>query len=176
MSHFDIVVAADEAQGIARDGQLPWHLPGDLAHFKRTTSEVHGAGMRNAVIMGRRTWESITPRFRPLPNRYNVVLSRRSSLEVDAEVLHAQSLQEALNHLTNAALRLETLFVVGGGVVYEQAVAMPECRNIYYTRIAGDFQCDTFFPPFEHAFELERVLDETQEEGTAYRIELWRRP
>ena len=84
---FDIVVAADEQRGIGKDNDLPWHLPGDLTHFKRTTTRAVAEGMSNAVVMGRKTWESVPPRYRPLKNRVNVVLSRRDSLELSFENL-----------------------------------------------------------------------------------------
>lgn len=69
---FHVVLAADEDLGIARDQAIPWHLPRDMAYFRRLTQ---GAG-QNAVIMGRKTWESIPLRFRPLKRRFNVVLTR----------------------------------------------------------------------------------------------------
>ncbi len=76
-----MVVAATRAWGIGKDGALPWHLPGELAAFKELTAKTAGnAGVRNAVVMGRRTWESLPPKFRPLPGRLNVVLSARGAL------------------------------------------------------------------------------------------------
>jgi dihydrofolate reductase len=80
---FSIVVAAAANSGIGRAGQLPWRLPGDLAFFKRVTSQVTGAG-RNAVIMGRKTWDSIPSKFRPLPGRLNIVISSQDSSQMYA--------------------------------------------------------------------------------------------
>ena len=70
------VVAASEQLGIGSGGQLPWRLPGDMAAFKRITTTTMTPGRENAVVMGRKTWESIPARFRPLPGRVNIVLSR----------------------------------------------------------------------------------------------------
>ena len=77
---FSVVVAATSAGGIGMKGKLPWRLPGDMAFFKRVTSSVADIGKRNAVIMGRRTWASIPAKFRPLPARLNVVLSRSADV------------------------------------------------------------------------------------------------
>jgi dihydrofolate reductase len=73
---FHVVVAASENGGIGVNGQLPWRLKGDMAFFKALTSGTHGPPGRRAVIMGRKTWESIPPSFRPLAGRTNVVLTR----------------------------------------------------------------------------------------------------
>jgi dihydrofolate reductase len=76
---FDLVVAATLKGGIGQSGKLPWRLKGDMAFFKQltTTTTTAQKGKRNVVVMGRKTWESIPSNFRPLPNRVNVVLSRR---------------------------------------------------------------------------------------------------
>lgn len=73
---FSIVVAACRNNGIGKDGKLPWSLPGDMAQFKRVTSQTVDQTKQNAVIMGRLTWNSIPDKFRPLPKRLNVILSR----------------------------------------------------------------------------------------------------
>ena len=73
---FQLVVAATRKLGIGKAGSMPWKLPGDMAYFKEITSKTADSGKQNAVIMGRKTWESIPPKFRPLPGRINVVLTR----------------------------------------------------------------------------------------------------
>ena len=82
MTPFDIVVAADEAGGIGKDGEIQWRLPGDLKFLKNKTSSVSEEGMRNAVIMGRKTWETIPSKWQPLPKRLNVVVTRRADYEL----------------------------------------------------------------------------------------------
>ena len=73
---FQLVVAATRKLGIGKAGSMPWKLPGDMAYFKELTSKTADSGKQNAVVMGRKTWESIPSKFRPLPGRINVVLTR----------------------------------------------------------------------------------------------------
>lgn len=174
-TRFDLVVAADLDRGIARHGVMPWRLPGDMAHFKRLTTHTRDPDRRNAVIMGRTTWASLPARFQPLPDRQNIVLSRQPALALPADVVHATSIPAALEW-TERSPGIESVFVIGGAAVYADALVMPACRRIYYTRIAARFDCDIHFPTFEQDFALESVLAETEEGGIAYRIEVWVRP
>lgn len=176
MRRFACVVAADRRLGIARDGDLPWRLPGDLAHFKRLTCDTTDPARRNAVVMGRATWQSIPDKYRPLPRRLNLVLSR-STPSLPPGVLGAASLDGALERLEAAPLaaEIEQVFCVGGGNVYAQAIELPACEAIFLTRIDADFDCDVHFPAFEHLFELDTTLDRAQENDVSYRIERWRR-
>jgi dihydrofolate reductase len=170
---FACVVAADRARGIGRDNHLPWpRLRGDLRHLKRITSDTRGARARNAVLLGRRTWESIPKRAQPLPDRINVVISR-SELDLPRGVLAAASLDEAL--AAAVRVRAEQIFVLGGGQLFVQAVEDPRCRVIYYTRVLGRFRADTFFPPFEQAFAREETGLVHHEAGVRYQIERWLR-
>jgi dihydrofolate reductase len=143
---FSVIVAADQLGGIGRNGDLPWHLPGDLSYFRQLTT---GQGA-NAVIMGRKTWESIPARFRPLKNRLNVVLSR-SKPDLPAEVWLADSLAGALRRLAAGETEpaLEHIFVIGGGTVYLEALQHPSCSRVFLTRVEGTFDCDTFLPDLE---------------------------
>ena len=76
---FQLVVAATRKLGIGKHGSMPWKLPGDMAYFKELTSKTADSSKQNAVIMGRKTWESIPLKFRPLPGRINVVLTRNAA-------------------------------------------------------------------------------------------------
>lgn len=176
MRHFDVIVAAEATRGIARDGDLPWRLPGDTKHFMRTTSQTRDPLAENAVIMGRKTWDSLPARWRPLPSRKNVVLSRAQSLPLPASVLQYSSLGQALDALEAGpeAARIESVFVVGGGMIYREAILMAECERIIYTRIHGEFVCDTFFPEFEDRYRLESVIGAGEDHGIRYQMEVWR--
>jgi dihydrofolate reductase/thymidylate synthase len=79
MRTFECIVACDANRGIGLEGSVPWRLRGDMAYFKRKTSAVEKEGNVNAVIMGRKTWESIPAKFRPLPGRLNIILTRNEA-------------------------------------------------------------------------------------------------
>lgn len=183
---FDIVVAADRCLGIGKAGVIPWRLPADVAFFRRLTMGEARPDTINAVIMGRVTWESLPPRFRPLPGRLNVVLSRHApkvpsnvagdvTIDAPAGVLIEHSVESALARLgQDTSTRIDHVFVIGGTQTYEAALATGACRDIYITRVDGDFGCDRFFPHFEDRFTRDQVLEEGSDQGIAYRIERWR--
>ena len=104
---FSIIVAADEARGIGRLGDLPWKLPGDMAYYKRTTTAAP-EGQQNAVIMGRKTFESIPRKFRPLKQRLNIVVTRNAAFAEEGSV-RASSLAQALSLASENASRLSAM-------------------------------------------------------------------
>ena len=117
---------------IGKQGQLPWHLPEDLAHFKRTT-------LGQPVVMGRITWESLPEKFRPLPGRTNVVVSRQTSFKATgAQVVSSLEAAMAL-FPTN-----EVVWLIGGAQLYAQA--LPLVSQIVVTEIDADFEGDAFAP------------------------------
>ncbi len=130
-----LVAAVARGGVIGRDGGLPWRLPEDLAHFREVT-------MGHPVVMGRRTWESLPERFRPLPGRRNVVVTR--SAEWNAEgAERAGSLDEALELLSGE----ERVSVIGGGELF--ATALPLADEIVLTEIDADFDGDRTFPEID---------------------------
>lgn len=190
-----LIVAATSKGGIGKNGTLPWSLKAEMKYFARVTTRVPpspprapgtnkasgGSGKndtqeasdeissttqrRNAVIMGRKTWESIPAKFRPLKGRVNVVLSRSGSVqgldastttstssgrhEVKGEtVIVCKSLGEGLADLVQAVgwEGLGRAYVIGGGSVYAEALRMEQARHVLLTRVGGGFECDTFFP------------------------------
>lgn len=179
MLELDVVVAADQAGGIGRAGTLPWRLPGDMAHFRRLTvgAAADRAARPNAVLMGRKTWESLPARFRPLPERLNVVLSRRGQLMLPAGVLHADGLPSALALLEARAAQgsLGAVFVGGGAELYRQVLALGCCRRVHLTRIAARFECDRFLGALPEGFVLAWSSGPLADAGTSYRFERWER-
>jgi len=169
---FDVVVAADLDWGIGASNGLPWpKLPGDLAHFKRVTSAA-AEGTRNAIVMGRRTWESTEVKGRPLPRRLNIVITR-GQLAVPDGVLVARSLEDACAAAA-AVPDIATTFVVGGAQIFTEAFAHPRLRYVYLTRVQGRFDCDTRIPDLDaHGF-VPSPWDgacEAEDSGIRYRIE-----
>lgn len=129
MSRLSLIVARARNGVIGLEGKMPWHLPQDLAHFKRTT-------LGHPIIMGRKTWESIG---RPLPGRRNLVVTRNAAFPAPgAEVV--TSLDQALARVA----MLDEVFVIGGGELY--ALAMPLAQRLVVTEIDAEFAGDAFFP------------------------------
>ena len=127
-----LIAAVARNRVIGKDNRLLWHLPEDLRHFRALT---HG----KPVIMGRKTWESLRPAFRPLPGRLNIVVSRDPAYAAPGATL-AASLEEALAKVGAA----EEAFVIGGADLYRQA--LPLAERVYLTEIDADFAGDAHFP------------------------------
>ncbi len=167
-----MVLAADLDWGIGKGNALPWpKLRGDLQHFKRTTSTA-SEGRRNAIVMGRKTWQSKEVAGKPLPNRLNVVVSR-SPLEVPAGVIVASSSDEAL-----AVEGVETIFVVGGAGLLRDVIDRPDLRFVYLTRIEQRFECDVHMPDLDARGFVRDAWDgerDTEEYDVRYRIERLKR-
>jgi dihydrofolate reductase len=175
---FDVVVAVDRDWGIGKAGALPWpKLRGDLQHFKRVTTTTSDPARQNAVIMGRKTWESREVAGKPLPNRRNVVVSRRADLAAALPdgVLAASSLDDALGRLAHTP-GIETSFVVGGAELYVLALAHPALRWIYLTRVDGRFDCDARIPDLEALgmrIDPAWPAQDGCDNDVRYRIERW---
>lgn len=158
----------DSNRGIGKSGGLAWRLKGDMDHFRSLTQ---ATGDR-AVIMGRTTWESLPEKFRPLPGRLNIVLSRQR-ISLPPAVLLAASLDEALNLPQVGGLK--EVFVIGGAQVYSQAVVHKLCNKIYLTEIKGNFDCDTFFPEIPPDFKRINESDPINEGGVIYNFVIYER-
>jgi dihydrofolate reductase len=148
-------VAITLSNGIGFEGKLPWvakdiKLSKDLAYFKNVTSETKDKSKRNAVVMGRITWESISDSFRPLKNRLNVVITQNSTWadeNLPKNAISAESLNKAIEILENHPLysnSIESIVVIGGTKLFEEAIYHPKCIEFHVTRIEQDFECDTF--------------------------------
>jgi len=129
------LIFARAANGvIGQNNTLPWHLPEDLAHFKRTT-------LGCPVIMGRKTWDSLPPKFRPLPGRLNVVVTRQADWQADG-ALCAHSLPEAM-----ALCPADShAWVIGGAEIYAQA--LPLASTAVVTDIEASYEGDAYAPQF----------------------------
>ena len=167
MRPFSIIVAFDQDYGIGKNGQLAWHLPEDLQHFKQITSTVKNPAKINAVIMGRNTWESFPAKVRPLPGRYNKVISTKTDLVLPAGVGRSSSLDGALQDLP---AHVANVFVIGGGQLYQEAVKHPGCQRLYVTHLKGGFGCDTFFPPLDRSFMLVGASEWQESKGLAFQF------
>ncbi len=157
MKTYALIVAHDEKLGIGKDNRLPWHIKGDMKYFRDLTTTLSvddgsDSQKRNVVIMGRRTWESLPNNYKPLPNRVNVVISTNPNYIFPASVLHSKSIEEALNILKQK--NYGNIFVIGGAAMYQAAIKMKVFNTLYVTEVEGKYNCDVFFPEYQHIFEL----------------------
>ena len=132
MPRINLIFARAANGVIGKNNTMPWHLPEDLAHFKRLTQGC-------PVVMGRKTWDSLPPRFRPLPERVNIVVTRQSDWQA-VGALRAANLPEALSLCGDAP----DIWVIGGAEIYRQAEPMAVRAEV--TEIAQDFEGDAFAP------------------------------
>ena len=145
---FHIIVAHDLSYGIGIKNGIPWHLPVDMAYFKEVTTKAEN-NKKNAVIMGRKTWESIPEKFRPLPNRHNVVLSKTVST-IDGAIV-ASSFNQGLEQCAEDPM-IDQIFVIGGSQIYNEAISHPKCDTLYITKVYKSHDCDAFFPDYKPKF------------------------
>jgi dihydrofolate reductase len=149
-SQLTLVVAIDANNGIGINNQLPWHLPEDLAHFKRTTSG-------HPIIMGRKTFDSIG---RPLPNRRNIVVTRNADWKHDGvEAVTSVAAAKALVGDAQA-------FIIGGGQIFTDTLA--EADRLIVTHIDKTFDCDAFFPSIDPALWKEVACEEHHSEANGF--------
>jgi dihydrofolate reductase len=155
----------DDQWAIGNAGEIPWRCPPDISYFNKLTVETTQSRQVNAVIVARRTWESIPEKFRPLPDRLNIVISQklwdgeeegyeegRYPYPIAPPTKIFPTLQRALDWLNfdiSARLFVDKVWVIGGAQLYDEAINHPDCENIYFTEIVPSRtveKADTFFP------------------------------
>lgn len=160
-----LIVACSENHVIGKDNDLIWHMPKDMKFFKDTTKG-------HFVIMGRKNFESIPHKYRPLPNRTNVVVTRQNSYQAEGSIV-VNSITEALNKAKEA--KDKEPFIIGGGEIYRLALEQNLVDRVYLTRIHKDYEGDTFFPALSSAWKLvdskKHEADEKHE--CAYSFEIY---
>ena len=162
MSEIVIIAAVAKNRVIGRDNQLIWNIPEDMAHFKALT-----AG--HTVIMGRKTWESLPPRFRTLPGRRNIVISRQAGYAAPGAEL-AESLENALKLTSTAA----TVFIIGGEQIYTQAMAVADRLEI--TEVDLEPEGDAWFPEIGAAdWHVTQKNTPSSQSGTGFSFVTYRR-
>ncbi|KAK4470452.1 hypothetical protein MN116_006004 [Schistosoma mekongi] len=143
----NVIVAVSENWGIGKCGGLPWKLKKDMAFFKAVTTKAK-SGLKNAVIMGRVTWESIPKNFKPLKDRINVVVSNTLS-QTPSGVQVVPNLNAAINLLYNEEFSpiVDEIFVIGGYSLYKEVLKQTIYPvRIYCTHVLNEVDCDTYFP------------------------------
>lgn len=158
-----LIVAMDNERGIGKNNDLMWHLPADMKFFKETT-------VGHIVVMGRKNFESIPERFRPLVGRENVVLTRNTDFTAaDCVVLH--SLEACLKAYENESDRI--VFIIGGGQIYQQALALNCVDQLYITHVDHRYGADTFFPEINvEDWSISTVFSHAADEKNAVPFEV----
>lgn len=132
-----IIAAVAENRAIGKNNDLIWHLPDDLRFFKKTTTG-------SPIIMGRKNYESIPEKYRPLPNRKNIVVTRQKDYQAPGcEVV--QNIEEALKNEQNQ----DEVFIIGGGQIYQLSLDHDLVDQMYITEVHHSFDADAFFPKFD---------------------------
>lgn len=158
----NIIVAYNQKHVIGKDNDMPWRLPADLAYFKKTT-------MGCPIVMGRKTRESLG---RPLPGRLNIAVTRDTHYQAEGTEI-AYSLEQAVKQ---ARAVHDTIFIIGGGEIYKQALAQGLVDRVYATEIHASMDGDTFFPELDSAQwkEVSRDVQEPQH-GLAFDFVVYER-
>ncbi|PCJ89494.1 MAG: diacylglycerol kinase [Flavobacteriales bacterium] len=133
-----IIAAVAENQVIGKDNGLPWYLPADMRHFQNTTKSHH-------VIMGRKNYLSIPEKYRPLPERTNIVVTRRKNY-VATGCIVVHSIEQGIERAKNN--RETETFIIGGGEIYKQALERNLVNKMYITWVHKQFKGNVFFPEF----------------------------
>ena len=134
-----IIAAVAENLAIGKDNDLLWHLPTDIKFFKETT-EGH------FVIMGRKNYNSIPEKYRPLPKRTNIIVSRRTDLTIDGVQIFS-SIEKALKFAELE--KQKEVFIIGGGQVYQYALENDLVTKMLVTHVSEEFEADVYFPKFD---------------------------
>ncbi|RLV89680.1 Dihydrofolate reductase [Spathaspora sp. JA1] len=183
-----IVAALKPNFGIGYQGKLPWRLRKEIQYFKNVTSKSQTI---NAVIMGRKTWDSIPKKFRPLPDRINIILSRKFNNEIVDDsglIIHANSIENGLKLIEGRDV--ERVFIIGGGEIYNSVIGSELVDNLLITEVNHPswqtIPMDTFLKFPENIWvkqskvELEKFVGEPVEENIiegdfSYNYTLWTR-
>ncbi len=154
MKKFSMILAADNENGIGVWWILTWDISDDRKYFKEITILTQDKTKKNAVVMGRKTWDSLPEKFRPLPGRVNFVLSRDFT---DKQVWEAWEIQfsdlKKCMEYASIQKNIEKIFIIGWAEIYNQALKAPCLDKIYLTRIYNKFHCDVFFDGVPDDFE-----------------------
>lgn len=143
IGHLNLIAAIGKNRELGKEGLLLWSLPDDMRRFKAITTG-------HPVIMGRKTWESIPLKFRPLTGRTNIVVTRQTGYKADGAIV-ADGLSDAFLAAEKTEESDET-FIIGGGELY--AAALPYATRLYLTLVDIEADADAFFPPYEQDFKV----------------------
>ena len=157
-----IIAAVANNLVIGRDNDLAWHLPDDMQFFKETTTGHH-------VIMGRKNYESIPDKYRPLPGRTNIIVTHNSNFKAE-ECVVVNSINDAIECASKAGE--EEAFIIGGGEIYRQSIDLTD--RMYITKVDAEVEGDTYFPEFnENDWNSKKLSTHGADERHEYAYSIW---
>ena len=176
---FSIILAVDDKNWIWKDNSLAWKISSDMKYFKKITSQTNDLWKMNAVIMWRKTWESIPAKYRPLPDRINCILTRsikKSDIgsPIDDFTLYFNSLDHCLSELESKD-NVEQIFIIWWANLYNQVLDHPMLDKIYITKVVWDYNCDVFFDWIPDNFIAESYTDIETEKSIDYSFWVYKR-
>ncbi|XP_065884520.1 dihydrofolate reductase-like [Dysidea avara] len=182
---FSLITAVTSDWGIGYKNGLPWPtLKEDLKFLRTKTTSTKDPQKLNATIVGRNTWNAVPPNMRPLPRRFTVVLSSQSKEAFPGAHLVCRSLGEAVESLSSPPLaeQIESIFILGGYGVYDEALRSPLCDKVYITHVEKQFPVDAYFPVQTfHDEGFKQISDEgtssqsIEENGIKYRFVVYKK-
>jgi dihydrofolate reductase len=161
MSKISIIAAVSKNGVIGKDNKLPWHLPEDMKFFKDTTTG-------HCVITGRKNYESIPAKFRPLKDRTNIVVTRQEGYAAEGAVV-VQSIEAAIEAAKKTGD--EEIFIIGGADVYKQCMGLAD--RMYITSIEQEFEGDVFFPEIGPEWTIAVEITPSVEPSIKYKITIY---
>jgi dihydrofolate reductase/thymidylate synthase len=161
---FSLIVALDSKYGIGKNNDLPWKLKKDMDYFRMmtTTTNTENVNKMNAVIMGRNTWESIPKKFRPLKNRFNIVISSTLNDSNYENTKFFKNLPEVIKYIqNNTNQNIKNSFIIGGSSIYQEFLDnhLDKLSNLYITQVYDNFDCDRVFLTKEKYNEIIQNYD-----------------
>ena len=166
----NLILAVDDKNWLWKNNSLAWNIPSDLKHFKEKTEKTEDLAKLNAVIMWRKTWESIPSKFKPLSDRINCIITKSVKTndigsKIDNFTLYFNSLTKCLSELETKENR-ENIFIIGWASLYNDFVRwdlVDFVDKIYLTKVKWDFDCDVFFDWIPKNFKVEEYSEEMEE-------------
>ncbi len=163
----NIIVAMCKNRGMGFKNTIPWHLSSDLQRFKYLTTSFEN---KNNVIMGRKTWDSLPNKYKPLPKRKNIIISSKKDIIKQENVIVYNDINLIKNHYTEIN---KNTWIIGGTQIYNYALENDLVKSILVTVIDNEFECDVFFPEIPSKFQLKHESPYKLENNIIYKYQQW---
>ncbi len=168
-----MILAIDSKDGLWKDGDLAWKISKDMKYFKEVTTGEWDT--QNAVVMWRKTWDSIPEKYRPLPGRINAILSRSYTPEDDYWTICKYSSFDSAVDKLSAREDVNDIFIIWGAQIYNLALESEALETLYLTRVEWDYDCDVFMDIDFSKFEEESIWEwQESKKGIKFRFEVYK--